>query len=211
MDALIYDPEPNNLDLTSPFWETGYDINNPSDTHWNTDCPKPNKNFANNCAAYYNNQGATSVHSYGYLYGIAPTGSIVASGAGKVTNSTYQYCIDAVVYKGLFDTTCGLLWNGMNGTNFANVDYLIVQSQGWINNSNQAQVINEVTKLVNYVRTNSTGHTQIILETNLDTKGPAATVLSNLLAVKNLINGTNDVCSQCNATALDNFWTQLKR
>jgi hypothetical protein len=144
--------------------------------------------------ANYTDMGANLVHSFGYKYGVSPTGY---DGGNCFDNSS---------------GTCGLLWKELKKVHWANVDLLDLQFEFIPETS--TTFVSDVQKVANWVYTNSSGHTSIMVQVLISdySKITPAQMLPNLHAIKGLINGTNIECaSTCNTTATETIFRGMMR
>jgi hypothetical protein len=145
--------------------------------------------------AYYTEKGASDVHSFGYKYMVAPTandnGNCFANPVG----------------------TCGLLWKELRLVNWAHVDSLDLQFEGYVEIS--PLFVSDVQKVESWVYSNSSGHTLIMAQVLLPAgKTPTPMqMLPNLQAIKGMINGTDIECQSagCNTTQTEIIFKGMNR
>jgi hypothetical protein len=144
--------------------------------------------------AYYIEEGAKIAHDYGYKYGAAPDG------------------IDNGNCYANPDGHCGLLWKVLRQVNWAHVDLLDLQFEGFVQRS--PLYISDVQKAASWVYGNSSGHTLIMAQVivPLDNQSATDRTLQEVQAIKGMVNGTDIECNaKCNTTATELIFKSMMR
>jgi hypothetical protein len=144
----------------------------------------------------YLEEGGRIAHGHGYKYGAAPDG--VENGKGN--------CFANPV------GACGLFWKELRQVNWADVDLLDLQFEGFSHKT--PLFVSDVQKAASWVYSHSSGHTLIMAQMLLpiDNQIITGSTLPELHAIKGIVNGTDIECDpQCNTKSTEMIFKSMMR